>query len=94
VPLISPMSQKRVTPITLKPEARQDNFDMRMTGGLIIGYDGHHFPIGAVCFACGAGMPRPDPTLTRSEDVAAWFDKEFALHLEKKHKSPDESLRV
>jgi hypothetical protein len=52
---------------------------------LIIGYDTNHFPIGAVCYGCGAGMPRPDPALITSEEVIKWFNQAFAVHREMKH---------
>lgn len=51
----------------------------------MIGYDPDHFPIGAVCNGCGAGMPRADPALTASAEVVTWFSQAFAAHLTMKH---------
>ena len=60
---------------------------MRKMRELIIGYGPDHFPIAAVCFACGASMPRPDPALTLTEDVIAGFESAFAAHKKRKHGS-------
>ena len=58
---------------------------MRKAPELIIGYGRDQFPIGAVCYGCGAGMPRPDPALTTSAEIITWFSQAFAVHKEMKH---------
>jgi hypothetical protein len=72
---------------TGKRDSDRTIFPMPKLPELMIGYDSNHFPIAAVCYGCGAGMPKPDPTLTRSEDVIAWFSSAFAVHKEGKHTS-------
>jgi len=58
---------------------------MRKAPELIIGYGPDHFPIGAVCYGCGAGMPRPDPALITPAEIITWFSQAFAVHTEMKH---------
>ena len=55
---------------------------------LMIGYGPDGFPIGAVCYGCGAGMPRPDPALITPAEIITWFSQAFAVHLEMKHPAP------
>jgi hypothetical protein len=63
---------------------------MRKMPELMIGYGPDHFPIGALCYGCGAGMPRPAPALITPAEVITWFSQAFALHKVKKH--ADQSL--
>jgi hypothetical protein len=67
---------------------RPDNQRMRKMPELMIGYGPGQFPIGAVCYGCGAGMPRPDPALTTPKEVIIWFSQAFAVHKEMKHPQP------
>jgi hypothetical protein len=52
---------------------------------LMIGYGPDCFPIGAVCYGCGAGMPRPEPALITQAEIIEWFSRAFAVHKEMKH---------
>ena len=67
------------------PEFGLDSLPLRKMRELVIGYGPDHFPIAAVCYACGASMPKPDPALTQAEDVIAWYESVFAAHKERKH---------
>jgi hypothetical protein len=63
-------------------------FHMPKLPELMIGYGPDHFPIGAVCSCCGAGMPRPESALLTAAEVIDWFSQAFATHKEMKHPQP------
>ena len=71
--------------VTLRAGFWLDNLLMRKMPELIVGYGPDQFPVAAVCYACGAGMPRPDPALITSAEVVTWFSQAFAVHKEMKH---------
>ncbi len=86
--------QNRVTLITSNIKFQPNNIPMHRKTELIIGYDANQFPIGAVCYGCGAGMPRPDPALTTPKEAIIWFSQAFEVHKEMKHPNPVTAVTV
>jgi hypothetical protein len=71
--------------ITTVGAIQADNRAMRKVPELMISYGPDHFPIGAVCYGCGAEMPRPNPVLITPAEVITWFSQAFEVHKEMKH---------